>query len=164
MNAEEAPSDDERTPAKQYVHERSRSLKGGLDPSEMGQRSGAARRARRAAREQHADEARLTLRQRLGIVLSELTLDELRDVRNALLAEAKRGDEKAVHALARLFDQSFGRSEPQADEKEADGPEIWESMPPAKRAALRAQLLREAEEEERRATGDPSDPRATESL
>ena len=160
MNAEVTQGNDQQTPPKHFVHGRSRSLNGGLDPSEMGRRSGAARRARRAERDQRADEARLTARQRLGIALSELTIEDMRGVIAALVTAAKTGDEKAVHALARLLDQSFGRAQEQVDEVQGDdGPQAWEALSPAQRSTLRAQLLAEADEE-RRATGDPSDPRA----
>jgi hypothetical protein len=64
------------------------------------------RRAKREARELEESLSRLTLRGRLAVVLSELSMADLRAVRDGLLAKAQAGEEKAVHALARLLDQS----------------------------------------------------------
>jgi hypothetical protein len=55
-----------------------------------------ARRERKRQREEQANLAHLTGRQRLGIALSEMTVDDMRDVRDGLLAKAKAGDAKAV--------------------------------------------------------------------
>lgn len=133
---------------------------GGLDASEAGKRSAEARRQRRANRDAAVDEARLTARQRLGLAMSELTLEDIRAVRDGLLRKAKTGDEKAVHALARLLDQSFGRAQPHEDEGGTEL-EAWESMSAGERATARARWLRELEEDGRPA-GDSSDPRADE--
>ena len=88
------------------VPPRSRTLNGGLDPAEMGRRSGEARREKKAQREQRAQDAALTFRQRLGVSLSKLTQAELDQVVSGL---AHRGN---ANALARLADQAFGKPLP----------------------------------------------------
>jgi len=137
---------------------RSGRTRGLLDPAEAGRRSGAARRARAAARAARLEESRLTTRQRLAIVMSELSLADMRNVRDALLVRAQSGDEKAVNALARLLDQSFGRATPAPNTIEENELATWEQMTPAQRAAIRADLLRQYELDGRSAN-DASDPR-----
>jgi hypothetical protein len=80
--------------------------------------------------------------------MSEMSLDDRRGVRDALLRDAKTGDTKAIHALARLLDQSFGRAqiEAPADGRDAEDKE-WVEMTPAERSAYRAALLEQRDRE-----------------
>lgn len=150
----------ERTEALEGSEERSLPF-GGIDPSEAGRLSGEARRRKRDEQARKVDEARLTARQRLALALSsKLSVADYEAVISKLRDDAKGGDEKAVHALARLHDQAFGRSQPRDDETGSEE-DAWESMSPAQRAAWRAKALREIEEDGK-ASGDPSDPRGAE--
>jgi hypothetical protein len=121
VNEEERMMSDERTwsiaeggQEEPSVRARSRSLNGGLDPVEMGQRSGQARREKKILREKGASENALTFRQRLGVSLSRLSQGELDQVVSAL---AHRGN---ANALARLADQAFGKPEPAEEDKPED--------------------------------------------
>jgi hypothetical protein len=116
---ERAPN--ERTPPRVdraigefHVQPRSRMLNGGLDPSEMGRRSGEARRAKKMQRERDASDNALTVRQRIGVALSRLTQEELDTMVRGL---AQRGN---AHALARLADQAFGPPQPAEEDRPSD--------------------------------------------
>lgn len=114
---------------------------------------------RKAEAAEEAKLAHLTSRQRMGIALSELTIDDMRAVRDALLVKAKAGDEKAVNAIARLLDQSYGR----AGQEEAVDPTPRDNRPfeqwtAGEKAEYRAALLQERERQ-RVAAGQAADPR-----
>lgn len=141
------------------VQQRSSTLRGGLDPREMGRRSGEARRERRARREQEADTATLTARQRFGVALSKLTQAQLDAVVQKLADDAAAGDTRAVQALARLADQAFGKAQHEEAEEQDDGAD-FEKLTRAQRAALIAHLLEEGKKQ-RIAAGEPTDPRET---
>ena len=127
--------------------------------SERGRRARQARTLKDAARRIAAEHERtlshLTARQRMGIALAEMTTDDMRAVVGALLTDAKSGDTKSIHALARLLDQSFGRA---GEELVADDrpfvDKTFEEMTPQERGQYRAELLARI-----RAKNDPSDPR-----
>ena len=125
---------------------------GGLTPSEAGKASAQARRERRTQREEAAEIAGLTVRQRLGLSLSKLTQAQLDAVVAGLAEQAAKGDARAVHALARLTDQAFGRSAPAVDEDE--GVEGWDNLTREQRAALRARLTEETQRGEGEGQGD----------
>jgi hypothetical protein len=105
-NAERTPRSARLANRDPDVPPRSGTLNGGLDPSEMGRRSGEARRAKKLQREQSAQDNALTFRQRLGVSLSKLSQAELDHVVSGL---AHRGN---ANALARLADQAFGKPLP----------------------------------------------------
>ena len=130
--------------------------------SELGRLSGQRRRERKQQREREAALANLTARQRLGLGLSKLTQEQLDAVVQRLATDAAAGDTKAVHAIVRLLDQSFGRAgqEEPADPRSTDE-KPWEEWTEAERASYRQALLaqREREDAERQAAGDSSDPR-----
>lgn len=119
-------------------------------------------RERKADAERNATSAHLTFRQRLGVALSKLTQDELDVAVKKLAHDGLAGDTKAIHALARLADQSFGRSGTEAvvDDRDVDELE-WQEMTPAQRAAYRVALMAEAtrEAEQVVAAGVDTDPR-----
>lgn len=54
----------------------------------------------------------LTVRERLGRALNELTLDDMRSIRNQLMEQAKAGDPDAVRAFTQLLHQAFGPAPP----------------------------------------------------
>jgi hypothetical protein len=120
------------------------------------------RRERKKQRETEAGLANLTARQRLGLSLAKVSQDEMDVVVAALVTRAKNGEEKAIHALARLLDQSFGRAgtEPVAVPRPTTE-KPWEEWTEAERASYRQALLaqRKREDAERQAAGDSSDPR-----
>lgn len=114
---------------------------------------------RKSEAAEEAKLAHLTSRQRMGIALSELTIDDMRAVRDALLVKAKAGDEKAVNAIARLLDQSYGR----AGQEEAVDPTPRDERPfeqwtAGEKAEYRAALLQERDRQ-RVAAGQAADPR-----
>ena len=124
---------------------------GGLSPSEAASRKAALARERRAAEEAAAKEDRMTARQRLATALSlELTVDDWRAVARSAVAQGKVAD------LARMFDQAYGKSQP--EEGDGAGDNELASLSRGERSALIARLLRE-EEEQRRAAGKEEDPR-----
>src|SRR5262245_56036602 len=122
MNGDDRIRNAERTPRHARVANcdpdvppRSRTLNGGLDPVEMGRRSGRARRAKAAEREEHRRQDALTVRQRLGVALqAELTVEDWRGVIGAARAAGN------VTALARLADQAFGRPQDAEPEEPED--------------------------------------------
>lgn len=120
-------------------------------------------RRRREAKEQLVSTTGLTSRQRVALALSKVTQEDMDAVINQLVLDAKAGEVKSIHALARLMDQSFGRAR---EEEAPDGREVaekqWAEMTPAEKAAIRANLLAEvrAQQAQRQAQGDSSDPRA----
>ena len=69
-----------------------------------------------AARErnaQAAEEARLghlTARQRLGLSIAKVSQADTDEIVRQLVARAKGGEDKAIHAYARLLTEAFGRS------------------------------------------------------
>lgn len=107
MNDEAPPTNNKELNAQV----RSRSLNGGLDPAEMGRRSGQARREKAAARAEAAEQDALTFRQRLGVSLSKLSQNELdQRVKDARPSE-----------LVRFADQAFGKPlEAEEDKPEDD--------------------------------------------
>lgn len=138
---------DEDAPASEP---RPRTLKHGLDPSEMGRRSAAARRARAAERAAADAEAATTFRQRLGISLSRLSQEELDAAIRRMAADDRPS---ALTALARMADQAFGKPAPEEEEDKGAEDDV-RSLTRAQRSALIASLL--AQEEP---VGDASDPR-----
>ncbi len=133
------------------VRRRSQSLKGGLDPAEMGRRSGEVRRERARVRAAAAEDAAMTVRQRIGVALShELTVDDWR----AVIREAR--DKSRVADLARLADQAFGKSQPEEAEEERD--DELRALTRAQRSAMIARLLEE-DKAQTAAAGDERDPR-----
>ena len=128
------------------VHERSRSLRGGLDPVELGRRSGEARREKAAQREALAELDKLTVRSRAAAVLArKLDAEALMDVTEAAILRAK-GDGQTANQAGRLVLDllRFASDLPEGDGDNPEGKQP-EDMTPAERAALRAQLAREAE-------------------
>jgi hypothetical protein len=112
-----------------HVRVRSRVLNGGLDPAEMGRRSGYARREKAARRAEDAEHNALTFRQRLGVSLSKLTQRDLDErVRTARSAE-----------LVRFADQAFGR--PKEAEEDVAQDDILEGLTREQRAVVRQMLL-----------------------
>jgi len=131
---------------------------GSITASEAGRRSGEVRARKRAERLAKADEAKLTARQRLAMAAAaELTVDDWRAILRRHAKEAASGDSRAIHALARLYDQAFGKANPTEDESSEVAE--WEAMSPAQRSTYRASLLRELEQDGR-PMGDESDPRS----
>jgi len=129
----------------------------------MAQRSAEVRRERKQQRETEAQLAHLTTRQRLGLSLAKVSQSDMDEVVAALVQRAKDGDTKAIHAMARLLDQSFGRAGVTAEEDGRSADEkSWQEMTPQERAAYRAALIAQVEKEraERKAAGDPTDPRS----
>lgn len=118
-------------------------------------------RKRKADRDKLVDESRFTARQRLGIALSELTLEDMRLLTRQLAKDAGAGDTKAIHALARLLDQSYGRAVPDVTPEPDDGELSYSAMTEAQRASYRAALMaeREAARAETEPSLDQSDPR-----
>ena len=131
-NAERTPRSARVTNRDSDVPPRSRTLNGGLDPAEMGRRSGEARRAKALARQESAEQNALTFRQRLGVSLSKLSQPELDQVVSGL---AHRGN---ANALARLADQAFGK--PLPAEEDVPGDEGLASLTREERAVLRQML------------------------
>lgn len=127
------------------------------------QRSAASQRERNADAAEEARLSHLTARQRLGLSLSKLSQADMDEVVQSLARRAKTGDEKAVNALARLLDQSFGRSgtEPVADPRPTTE-KPWEEWTEAEKAQYRSALLAERDrlQAEAEAAGDATDPRA----
>jgi hypothetical protein len=79
---------------------------------------------------QAAEEARLshlTARQRLGLSIAKVSQADTDEIVRQLVQRAKAGEDKTIHAYARLLDQSFGRSgtEPVADPRPV-GERTWE--------------------------------------
>jgi hypothetical protein len=110
---------------------------------------------RKAQREAEAATAHLSLRQRLGLSLSKLTQDELDNMVKTIIREAKAGDPRFVHALARLADQSFGHArEAEEAPKTSLLERQWNQWTEEERAAYRAHIVRQST-----ASGDSSDPR-----
>jgi hypothetical protein len=114
-NVEQASASDPEASEGSHVPPRLKTLRGGLDPREMGRLSGKARRARAAEREEHRRQDALTVRQRLGVALqAELTVEDWRGVIGAARAAGN------VSALARLADQAFGRPQDAEPEEPED--------------------------------------------
>ncbi len=133
------------------VRRRSQWLKGGLDPAEMGRRSGVVRRERAMAREAAIKDAAMTVRQRIGVALShELSVDDWR----AVIRQAR--DKSRVADLARLADQAFGKSQPEESAPEEEDP--IERLTRAERSAMIARLQEESRLH-REAAGVEADPR-----
>lgn len=118
-------------------------------------------RKRKLERDKLVDESRFTARQRLGIALSELTLEDMRVLVKQLSTDAGKGDTKAIHALARLLDQSYGRAVPDSPAPPDGGDLAYSDMTEAQRASYRAALMaeREAAKAEAEPSMDVSDPR-----
>jgi hypothetical protein len=146
--------------------ERKRTLRGGVDPHEAARLSHASRAERKAQREQAKSEAAataatsaLTARQRLGIAVSKLDQSELDAIVKKLSLDAQAGDTRAIHALARILDQSFGRA---AEEAPTDGKDPlqkeWDTCTPAEKAAIVA-MHKERIRRQAQAANDTSDPR-----
>ena len=131
-SAERTPRSARVTNRDSDVPPRSRTLNGGLDPAEMGRRSGEARRAKALARQESAEQNALTFRQRLGVSLSKLSQPELDQVVSGL---AHRGN---ANALARLADQAFGKPLPAEEDKPED--EGLAALTREERAVLRQML------------------------
>ncbi len=64
-----------------------------------------------------------TFRDKIALALSRLPQADVDGIVKCLAAEAKTGETKAAHALARLADQAFGRI-PQADSSDHGDSEI----------------------------------------
>jgi hypothetical protein len=123
------------------VRARSETLNGGLDPSEMGRRSGEARREKKQLREERAEENALTFRQRLGVSLSKLTQTDLDRTIEGLAQSGRPAD---LRALAALADQAFGK--PQVAEDDTPLDDELAQLTRKERAALRA-ILEDADPE-----------------
>lgn len=114
---------------------------------------------RKAQREEDARLTHLTGRQRIGLGLSKVSQEDIDLVITSLVNQAKAGDVKSIHALARLFDQGFGR----AGAEEAIDPKPrserpYEQWTEAERSEWRATLLAERARQ-REAAGLTTDPR-----
>jgi len=112
-------------------------------------------RRRKLEREEAARSAQLTYRQRLGMAMSQFTQEELNAQIRALHTLAVSGDTKAIHALARLADQAFGRAvaEQPADPRSIEEKD-WDELTEAERAVVRRHLIAQAFPAD-----DASDPR-----
>lgn len=149
MSAEEASVEraperaetEENEDAREAAEARKARPFGGLTPAEAAQRRAAKAREARAEREREATLATLTVRQRLGLSLAKLSQAQLDAVVQALADRAAKGEEKAVHALARLSDQAFGKAQPEEEEDTSD----VDKLSRAARAAMLARLLEEEE-------------------
>lgn len=119
---------------------------------------------RRSDAEKAASFGHLTTRQRLGMSLAKVSQDDMDAVIRQLVGDAKRGDTKAIHALARMLDQSFGHAgaEDVADARPLDEKTFLE-MTPAERATYRSALVQayEREQADKRPSDDATDPRST---
>lgn len=127
-------------------------LKSGVSAREAG-RLGAAARARKAAeRREAAEEAKLTVRQRLGLALAEeLTVEEWRAVIRRLVESGKSTD---VQAIARLADQAYGRARESAEGDDVEGERLSREEAAAMLAELRARMAQDGVP-----SGDETDPR-----
>ena len=127
------------------VRARSRSLKGGLDPAELGRRSGRVRRERAAAAERDAELNRLTVQARLATAIAaKLTYADLAELIAGLVERAKGNGHVANGAAAQLLAMARVAS---GDEGDADTEGMdYADMTPAQRAARRAELQRALEE------------------
>ena len=109
------------------VRTRSRSLKGGLDPAELGRKSGQARRERKARAERDAELDKLTVRARFATGLAgELTASNLRSVLQGLLQKAQEPARPRPGGQARLRPcgrDRRGRRRAGAGGSELGGPE-----------------------------------------
>lgn len=131
---------------------------GGITPQEAGRLSGIARREARERRETESQLSKLTLRQRLGLSLSKLSQDQLDGVVSRLATDAAHGDARAVHALARLTDQAFGRATPEEEDAPESTRTALEGMSRAERAVVMARALEELRADHE-PSKDASDPR-----
>lgn len=120
-------------------------------------------RRKKAAERAEAQKTRAhTFRQRIGVALEQATQEELNAAVRSMLAEARKGDSRGIAALARLADQSFGRSAGELPDTDKPYDELtYQEMSPAQRAAYRAALLAERDRamQDESASGDVSDPR-----
>jgi hypothetical protein len=137
-----ASSSDERGPAQGTggnVQERSRSLKGGHDPAELGRKSGQARRERRESAARDAELDKLTVRARLAVGLAgELTTENLRAILASLVKRAQEPGHVGTNA-ARLVMELAGKvTEEQAEPDELGDDLQWSDMTPEQRAVARA--------------------------
>lgn len=111
---------------------------------EAARRSAEARRAKREAADRAAELDRLTVRGRTAVVVAgRLTADELGRVIDAQLAKAKNGDKGASQEL-RQWLRLAAELDSEADDEPAA--EDLASMTPAQRAALRAAIIKQAQE------------------
>lgn len=140
---------------------------GGISPQEAARIRWDRERARKAAESQRdeADQAVLdaeaaTWREKVGIALAKTAQADIDRMVQRMVRQAGQGEERSVHAVARLATEAFGRVGQAAPVEE--GEETWEGMSREKKAALSARLLREAEEMEANARStDPGTPRAS---
>ena len=147
MNHDSAFRERGMTEAASDVRARSTALNGGLDPVEMGRRSGQARRERKAARELGADFDKLTVSARAATALARtLTYEKALAVLAHLvtLAEGKRGASPgaSVQATRELRDWLRVMAGISADDDTT--PQLtFEEMTQEQRAAVRADIERE---------------------
>jgi hypothetical protein len=132
------------------VRARRRTLRGGLDPSEMGKRSAEARRERAAARARAAEHDRLTVAARLALALAtKLSYDDLKEIIDATIAQAKGGSGHVqVQAARTVLGWSELAALGEADD-EVDPLDDLASMTPEQRAvyrSVRERTLKELEE------------------
>ena len=62
-----------------------------------------------------------TFRDKIALALSRLPQADVDGIVKRLATEAKTGETKAAHALARLADQAFGRTPPPDPTPDSDG-------------------------------------------
>ena len=90
---------------------------------------------------QAAEEARLshlTARQRLGLSIAKVSQADTDEIVRQLVARAKGGEDKAIHAYARLLTEAFGRSGTEAPVDPRPAAERpWEEWSEAERATYR---------------------------
>jgi len=124
-----------------HVRRRSRTLRGGHDPSKLGRLSVKARRERAGSRGCDAEQSKLTLRARLAVIAaSELDEEALRAVIRGLKHRAQ-GDGHVANGAAKLL-LELARAAVE-DEPVEDDAVALEDMTPAQKAALLARIDRE---------------------
>jgi hypothetical protein len=125
-----------------------------MTPSEAARLRWERERQRKAEQQdaEHAEDTRpldidgSTFRDKLGIALASLPQADIDAMVRRMARQAREGEERSAHVLARLADQAFGRmGQPPEPEQ---GEETWESMPRERRAAVAAELIRQVEEME----------------
>jgi hypothetical protein len=121
------------------VGARSRSLKGGLDPAELGRRSGQARRERRRAAARDAELDKLTVRARLATGLAEeLTTETLRQVLHNLATLARGDGHVAVNAARLLMELARKATDEDGQPDELLPDQAYEDMTKEQQAVARA--------------------------
>jgi hypothetical protein len=97
-----------------------------------------------------------------SLSIAKVSQADTDEIIRQLVNRAKAGEDKAIHAYARLLGEAFGRAGQEAPvDPRPTSERPWEEWSEAERASYGLARLeqREREDAERRATGDASDPR-----